>query len=121
MLPRSLRIAVFVLGCVTVLWLSLAPGDGLPLANVWDKLKHSAAYAVLSLAGAAAFPRRIMLVALALFGFGVVVEFVQAAMPYGRQGDVRDALANTIGIALGAGLALLIREWIMVKSRARGE
>ncbi|WP_172448633.1 VanZ family protein [Caulobacter mirabilis] len=121
MLARPLRIAIFILGCAIILWLSLAPSDELPLANVWDKLKHSAAYAVLTLAGAAAFPRWIPLVALALFGFGVVVELIQAAMPYGRQGDVRDALANTIGIAVGAGLTLLIREWVMVKSRARGE
>lgn len=121
MISRILRIAVFVLGCVLVLWLSLAPSEGLPLENIWDKAKHSSAYFVLTVAGSAAFPRWIWRIAGALFLFGVGVEILQANMDLGRTGDVRDAIANTLGIAVGAGATLVIREWIKVKSRARGE
>lgn len=121
MISRSIRVAVFVLGCAILLWLSLAPGDGLPLASVWDKAKHSAAYAVLMLAGAAAVPRRIVVVAAVLLGLGVLIEFIQASMPFGRQGDILDVAANSVGLAVGATIALAIREWIKVKSRAQGE
>jgi glycopeptide antibiotics resistance protein len=42
-------------------------------------------------------------------------------MGWGRQGDLLDAIANSLGIALGLGLARLVGERFMVKSPARGE
>ncbi len=121
MLPRPLRIAVFVLACLVVGWASLAPSSALPSVTLWDKVEHLTAYFGLAVIGAYAFPRRLTRLAAGLFGGGVGIEIAQSLMGWGRQGDPADALANTFGIALGLLVTLAIRELIKVKSPARGE
>ncbi len=59
--------------------------------------------------------------ALGLFALGVGMEIAQSTMGWGRQGDLLDAAANSLGIAIGLGLAHLVGERFMVKSPARGE
>jgi VanZ family protein len=120
MVPRPLRITAFAVACGVIGWLSLAPT--IPgLFTLWDKIEHAVAYLGLALIGAYAFPQRLTRVATGLFLGGVGVEILQSTMGLGRQGDPADALANTIGIATGLLLALVIRERIKVKSPARGE
>jgi hypothetical protein len=121
MIPRSIRIVLFVAAVAVVIWLSLTPTTSLPSVSMWDKLKHASAYAALALIGAAAFPATLGRLAVGLFLFGVGIEVLQATMGLGRQGDPLDALANSIGIAAGLAVALAIREAIKVKSRAAGE
>lgn len=121
MVPRPLRIAVFVLACLVVAWASLAPTTALPSITLWDKVEHLTAYFGLAVIGAYAFPRRLSRLAAGLFFGGVGVEIAQSLMGWGRQGDPADALANTFGIALGILLTLAIRALIKVKSPARGE
>jgi len=121
MIPRPVRIALFLLACAVVVWLSLSPTENLPGAGIWDKAKHAGAYFALVLIGAAAFPLRLKWLVGALFMFGIGIEVLQALLPTGRQGDPADALANSIGIAAGVLLAFAIREAIKVKSRAAGE
>ena len=38
---------LFFVGVIAVAWLSLAPQDALPEVDIWDKLGHFLAYAVL--------------------------------------------------------------------------
>lgn len=121
MIPRFIRIALFAAACVVIVYLSVAPTTAIPSVTLWDKFEHAGAYFGLALLGLWAFPERIWRVAIGLFLLGVGVEIAQATMGWGRQGDVLDALANTIGITLGLGLARAIGELPMVKSRARGE
>lgn len=121
MVPRPLRIAVFVAACATIAWLSLAPTKAIPQVSMSDKIEHSLAYLGLALIGAFAFPERLRRLAAGLFLGGVAVEFLQAAMGLGRQGDPLDALANTLGIATGLLATLAIREGLKVKSPAGGE
>lgn len=121
MIPRFVPIALFVAACAVILGLSLAPTTSLPAVTLWDKFEHAGAYFGLALLGLWAFPARLWRVAIGLFVLGVGVEIAQATMGWGRTGDVFDALANTIGIALGLTLAHLIGERLMVKSRAPGE
>lgn len=111
-LPRPLRIAAFVLSVAVILYLSLAPNeDVLGSGLVWDKAAHSIAYTILAIIGLLFSTHRRWVVVLAVWGLGIGVEFAQAAMPFGRQGDPRDALANTIGIALGVALWALARRF----------
>lgn len=121
MIPRFLRIALFVAACAVIVWLSVAPTTALPSVTLWDKFEHAGAYFGLALLGSWAFPGRVWRLAIGLFLLGVGVEIAQATMGWGRTGDPLDALANTVGVALGMGLARLIGERLMVKSPAPGE
>ena len=105
---QPVRLALFALAYASVLAASLAPQATLPSADVSDKVEHFVAYAGLALLGAWAFTRRLRRVTVGLIIGGVGVEVLQATMPFGRQGDVVDALANSLGVALGMGLALLV-------------
>jgi len=106
---RAVRLALFSAGCLLVAWLSLMPAEELPPGGLSDKSEHFIAYAALAMLGAWAFPARVLRVAAALAAFGVGVEILQATMGLGRQGDPVDALANTIGVAVGLALWRLLR------------
>jgi VanZ family protein len=115
-------IAASVLLVVTVLYLSLAPLN-IPaeLPTHFDKVEHAVAYVFLAVwfTGLVARPRYWRVVA-ALVAFGLTIEFLQAAMPYGRQGDPWDVLANITGIGVGlaiasvatGGWALKVEAWL---------
>lgn len=123
MIPRPVRVALFAAACLAVLWLSLSRTSVVvvPGVTLWDKAEHAGAYLTLAILGAWALGGARWSLAVGLFAFGVGVEFAQATMGLGRDGDVLDAAANSLGIALGLGLARLIGERLMVKSPARGE
>ena len=68
-----------------------------------------AALAVLSLAGSGRLPPAAVLwIAAGCCAFGIVLECAQSAIP-GRTGSVADALANVVGISVGAPIAARIR------------
>lgn len=74
-----------------------------------DKLVHFSAYFILAGAAAALFRPGLVLfwVGLGLALLGVAMELAQGAlMPQWRSADVRDALANGLGVI--AGLALVL-------------
>lgn len=81
------------------------------LVPVSDKTQHAFTFGMLTLLAAAAYPHRnVRAEALALSGFGALIEFIQ---PYfGRDKDVRDWIADTIGILLALGLAWALRELV---------
>lgn len=78
-----------------------------------DKLLHGLAYTVLGalllhgFQGSGCPPRRALVLAVALASFyGATDEFHQSFVP-GRNADVLDWVADTLGAALGAGAARL--------------
>src|SRR5262245_20844413 len=96
--------------CVAVaIFVCLAPPTTPALAPVFainDKVEHALGYLVLSLWFSGMYPRsRYLWIALALFAMGVVVELLQGWMSLGREADVRDVIANSVGIAAGLSLA----------------
>jgi VanZ family protein len=95
--------AAFVLCLTAILYLSLAPSEATPAANLgWDKARHALAYFVLTGLGLFTFgPRLFLLGGVVLLGAGV--EIAQAAMNLGRQGDLVELAANLTGegVALG--------------------
>ena len=101
-LTRRIGRAVFVVGIVVLTVLLLTPGDYLPKVDLWDKLEHGLSFGVVAFTGAVAFPSRSSLLRLA-FGLpclGALLEILQIFVP-GREAAVGDALANTIGVAIG--------------------
>ena len=107
MVPRSLRIAAFLVACGVIAWLSLAPTTALPEVSLSDKIEHAIAYFGLTLIGAYAFPPRLSWLATGLFLVGVGIEILQSVTALGRQGDPADAVANSLGIAAGFRLTSL--------------
>jgi VanZ family protein len=108
------RIALFAACLGVIAYLSLAPGDRLPaIESLWDKAEHALAHAGLTFAGLALSSRRRSLVA-GIWLFGVGIEALQAIMPFDRQGDWRDVVANSVGI--GAALAAL-GVWRSIRAR----
>jgi VanZ family protein len=100
-------IVASVLLVVAVLYLSLAPlSVPAQLPTHFDKVEHAVAYVFLAVwfTGLVVRPHYWRVVA-ALIVFGLTIEFLQAAMPFGRQGDPRDVLANVAGIGMGIALA----------------
>ena len=87
---------------------SLIPPGSLPPAGVNDKVEHAVAYVLLTLWFTGIYPRsRYVVIAIGLFCLGLFIEWAQGAMSIGRQADVRDVIANSIGISVGVALALL--------------
>lgn len=97
-----LPFAVMVAVSVVVLFspASAVPG-GLPIS---DKVVHLGLFAGLALTG------RLAGLSLVPLGVGLVVyagvsEALQVALPLGRDGDWRDGLSDTVGVAIGLVLA----------------
>lgn len=110
-LPRRVRkilISAGVLGFIMVATGSLI-GVGRGSIEI-DKIIHCTAYTFISIVLVLGLPFRLSvfgLIAVALASYGV--EYLQPLN--GRTGDFYDALANTSGVFLGAGLGLLGR-WL---------
>lgn len=102
-------LALAVLVQLAVLY---APADTgpLPFPNA-DKVVHVLVFLVPAALGVLV-TRRPWPVAGVLVGHAVVSEVVQASLLPLRSGDLRDALADTVGVALGVLLGLrLLRRW----------
>ena len=112
---------MLVLAAVVV---CLVPGHDLPETGMSDKSEHFICYGTLTLWFAGLYPRsRYGAIALWLLAMGIAIEFAQGAMHLGRSADVKDVLANSIGIVIGlilsfAGLGRWA-QWIDSWTRAR--
>jgi len=98
-----------------VIWGELGPGTvGF---NIWDKLQHFGAYALLAgLATVAMQARGRWLWALGgLIAFGAALEILQGMV--GRDMSFRDEIANTLGVIAGGSVGwafwALMRAWVV--------
>lgn len=107
-LIRRVLLGSFYLASVLVGLLSLAPSATVPEIPVDDKTEHVLAYAALGLLGGVVSRWRTLRLVLALGAYGAVLEMLQAFSP-GRSPEVADAVADIIGVCLGAGMAVVLR------------
>jgi VanZ family protein len=109
-------VGIALLAAATVL--CLVPGQELPRAfSFSDKLSHVVGHGALAAYFSGLLPRQAWWkIFLYLLLFGVAIEIAQHYMQVGRNGDARDVLANSAGVALGlmAGWAGLWRwpSWV---------
>jgi VanZ family protein len=90
-----------LVGCAAaVVVLALMPIGPTTPSIGWDKADHLFAFAVLGLLGMKAFPRSQAACMGGVLAFGIVVELLQAAVPY-RFAEWRDIVANAVGIVIG--------------------
>jgi VanZ family protein len=109
---------------VVIFLLSSIPGRAFPAYKIlsYDKVLHALVYSVLGALVFLAVRRTwnlktsslILLATVFAAGYGLTDEFHQLFVP-GRSADLHDALADTVGGLLGAGIAALLPV-----SRARG-
>jgi VanZ family protein len=100
-LPRPLRVGLYAVAALVLLYMTLAPGKDVPGVGIlWDKAEHAIAWAVLTLLGLLLSTKRRWAIPAFAFVFGAVIEVLQAVMPFGRDGDIRDLMADTVGIAV---------------------
>lgn len=104
--PR-LWLGLWVLGWALCIVLSLLPAVPLPGPEGSDKIGHFLAYFTLTTWAVSIFRTRgaHLLAALSLVALGVAMELAQATLTTVRLCDLRDALANTAGVALGLSLS----------------
>lgn len=102
------RIFRFVFWSAIAVTFYLCLRKAIIVAHLSDKTEHLTTFGGLMLLAGMAYPRAgIAWQALALSGFGALIEFVQ---PYfGRDRDVKDWIADSIGIALAVIIVLIAR------------
>jgi len=107
--PRPLRLVLYALATAILLWLCLSPSDELPKVSLWDKYEHSIAWFVLTATGLLLSHHRPRSIAAFAIGLGVAVEILQATMGFGRDGDWRDLVADTLGVAVALAIYALVQ------------
>ena len=105
---RILCRAVFCCCVAAVLYLALAPHTPAHPLTAWDKANHVLAFATMALWGAAGWPAHLARVLAGLLGYGVLIEVLQAFTPT-RSGDLRDVVADVVGLALAGGIVQALR------------
>ena len=108
-LPRPLRLALYALATAILLMMCLVPQEDLPSANMGDKIEHSIAWFVLTVTGLLLSHHRPRAIAAYAIGLGVAVEVLQATMGFGRHGDWRDLVADSLGVAAALALYALVQ------------
>ena len=102
----SLLFALVVLASLVMLF---APGSDVPSGFPGsDKIVHFSLFAVLAVTGLRAGIRAVPL-GLGLVGYAATSEVLQAVLPINRDGDVRDAAADVLGLAVGLALVTTAR------------
>jgi VanZ family protein len=80
----------------------------LDIFNWWDKAQHAIAFGTLAILACLAYPRISKYrLGVLLCLQGMAIELLQYWSGY-RYGDWQDAVADTVGVLLGLGLAKLI-------------
>ncbi|HKU16232.1 MAG TPA: hypothetical protein VJQ52_17690 [Steroidobacteraceae bacterium] len=113
--PRLWLVSGWILIVLAVI-ASIVPAHDLPsLGGISDKTEHMVGYGVLALWFAGIYPKtRYPAIGVGLLIMGIVIEGLQGAMHVGRQADLNDVYANTIGIIAGLLLALIwLGGWAM--------
>ncbi len=119
---RAWQLLLLVLLAI-VSYLALSPTPAPELSLSWDKLNHLGAFAALTVCGLLGFCLHragSWRVLLPLFAFGGLIELVQFAVP-GRRPDWDDLVADALGMALGAGVAMAlarVARWRQARQRA---
>jgi VanZ family protein len=100
-LPRPLRVGLYAMAALVLLYMALAPTRDVPgVTLVWDKAEHAGSWAVLTLLGLLLSTKRRWAIGVFALAFGGVIEVLQAVLPFGRDGEWGDFAADAVGVAV---------------------
>jgi VanZ family protein len=115
LVPRKISwpgFLVFVAAVMFTLYAALAPGDDTAGLIPWDKAKHFIVFYGLTFLASVALPRsRPWKVGGVLLVFGVAIEILQGLPIVGRDADVFDIVADTLGIGFYFG-PIIVTQWL---------
>lgn len=90
---------------------TLTPQDHMPSAPGGDKLHHFLAFVALTFPMVYARPRAALWIVLSVSFYGALIEMLQPHI--GRQGDVLDVIANSVGAICGASLGFALHRRLL--------
>lgn len=108
-----------------ILLTTLLPSSSMPSLSIWelfsfDSFAHAFLFGVLTFLMIIGLTKQFSFLRLRHYAirasllfsfiFGVMVELMQHFLIYGRQGDIMDVLANTIGCLLG----IVLFKWVYI-------
>jgi VanZ family protein len=108
---RRLAVWLFWPAVVLVAWGELTPDPPQALYHVWDKLEHFTAYfGLAAMASLVIGLRRLLIWALlGVWALGGLLEIAQGLL--GRDAELGDVVANTLGTLAGLAIAALFIRW----------
>jgi VanZ family protein len=97
----------------------LEPARYVPNLHLWDKAEHALAFFGMSVwFGGLVRRGRYPLIAVLMLLFGGAIEIAQGTMGLGRDADIMDWLADSVGIALALGVLYLgLGGWMLCIER----
>ena len=115
LIPRKIRwpgLLVFAAATVFTLYAALAPGDDTAGLIPWDKAKHFIVFYGLTFLATMALPKsRPWKIGVVLLAFGIAIEILQGLPIVGRDCDVFDVVADTLGIGFFFG-PIIVTRWM---------
>ena len=104
-----------VVSIIAIIYLATAGSSHSIQITFSDKFQHMLAFAELTVLARLGWPQAsVSKSVVALIGFGLLIELIQASLPY-REFSVLDWVADAVGIAIGLAFARLIstvtRRW----------
>ena len=119
--PRA-WLALWWLAVALVFVVCLLPAPDLPtVPHGFDKVEHFLAFFLLSASAVQLYATRRALwrAALGLLALGIAIELAQFAFTASRSMDPRDVLADALGVAAGATIALTPLRDLLLRIEAR--
>lgn len=109
-------ISICVIICILFLSLMNPPKSSIPTFSGMDKIVHALMYGICEVIIWIEYIRyydklhkfRIMLVIAIPILFGILMEFAQQFFTQNRSGDIYDAIANSVGVFIGATIGYAI-------------
>jgi len=112
-IPPPIRRGLFLFCSAALLVVTLMPSALLPEAHGADKVEHALAFAILTVLAVWSLPWRAWKLVIMLIAFGILIEILQAVLPFNRDAEAWDVLADSIGIAAGMAAEL----WVLRLTR----
>jgi VanZ family protein len=113
-LQRVFQVAAWLLA-LTIVLLSLGPPSTRPVTGTGHNFEHLAIFWVTGAAFGFGYPRRVIVLPLALIGFSAAIDIAQMIVP-GRHARLGDFLMDAAASCLGVAVSLLLMKFTTPKS-----